>query len=214
MKNFQTLFNKINKSSPGHLFNFVYSKLYSHIQRKSFKNLGHSFFISHDSKIKGQKFISIGNKFSAGEMLWIEAIDDYFGQKFSPKIEIGNNVSCSQNVHIAANASVFIEDGVLFGSRIHVTDHAHGNYRGIHQDSPEVPPLYRSLSAGLPVRIKANVWIGDGVVVLPGVTIGEGSVIGANSIVSNDIPPRVIAVGTPAVPIKRYCEHQKIWIPI
>lgn len=214
MKNFKLLFYKIYNSTPCHLFNIIYSRSYSRIFRKNFIKLGQSFFIHHNSKIKGQKFISIGDKFSAGEMLWIEAVDDYFGQKFSPKIEIGNNVSCSQNVHIAANTSICIENGVLLGSRIHLTDHAHGNYRGIHQDSPEIPPLHRPLSAGLPVRIKSNVWIGDGVVVLPGVTIGEGSVIGANSVVSNDIPPRVIAVGTPAVPIKRYCEHQKIWIPI
>ncbi|KAL2316421.1 putative acetyltransferase C18B11.09c [Schizosaccharomyces pombe] len=56
---------------------------------------------------------------------------------------------------------------------------------------------------GLPINIQDNVWIGMGVIVLPGVTIGEGSVIGAGAVVTKDIPPNTLAVGSPAKPIRK-----------
>jgi len=61
------------------------------------------------------------------------------------------------------------------------------------------------------VIIEDNVWIGDGVVVLAGVTIGEGSIIAANAVVSRDIPPACIAAGAPALPIKKYDSNAKCW---
>ncbi|MNH41091.1 putative acetyltransferase [compost metagenome] len=54
------------------------------------------------------------------------------------------------------------------------------------------------------VVIEDNVWIGEMVSILPGVTIGRGTIIGANSVVTKDLPPNVIAVGSPAIPIKKY----------
>lgn len=53
------------------------------------------------------------------------------------------------------------------------------------------------------IKIQDNVWIGMGVIVLPGVTIGEGSVIGAGAVVTKDIPPNTLAVGSPAKPIRK-----------
>jgi lipopolysaccharide O-acetyltransferase len=85
-------------------------------------------------------------------------------------------------------------------------------YSGEHQDGPSTPPVRRRLSQGQPVRIGANVWLGDGVVVLPGVSIGEGSIVGANSVVSRDLPSGVIAVGAPATPIKVYDAAQARWV--
>jgi len=72
----------------------------------------------------------------------------------------------------------------------------------------------RRPSEGRPVRVGANVWLGDGVVVLPGVTIGEGTIVGANSVVSRDLPPRVIAVGAPARPIKAWDAASRRWLPL
>jgi acetyltransferase-like isoleucine patch superfamily enzyme len=58
------------------------------------------------------------------------------------------------------------------------------------------------------------VWLGDGVVVLPGVTIGEGSIVGANSVVTRSLPPGVIAVGAPARPVKFYDRAASRWTAI
>ena len=65
-----------------------------------------------------------------------------------------------------------------------------------------------------PVEIGANVWLGERVCVLRGVTIGEGSIVGAGSVVTKDIPPRSIAVGAPARVIRRWDEAAHRWVPV
>lgn len=162
----------------------------------------------------GGRRVTIGDSFYAGVSLWIEAVLHYKACAHHPIITIGANVTCSDFVHIAATTSVTIGDGVLLGSRVHITDHAHGSYTGLLQDAPTTPPAERCLSSGRPVVIERNVWLGDGVVVLPGVHIGEGCVVGANSVVSRSLPPNVVAVGSPAVPIKAYDFASKTWLPI
>ena len=59
--------------------------------------------------------------------------------------------------------------------------------------------------------IEDNVWIGEFVSVLPGVTIGKGTIVGANSVVSRSLPEYVIAVGIPAIPIKKYNFQHSRW---
>jgi acetyltransferase-like isoleucine patch superfamily enzyme len=64
------------------------------------------------------------------------------------------------------------------------------------------------------VRIEANVWLGDGVVVCPRVTMGEGSVAGANAVVTADVPPFTLVAGVPARPIRRYDPDLKLWVQV
>lgn len=78
-----------------------------------------------------------------------------------------------------------------------ITDHYHGNTKKLHEISAIMPNM-RPLTSKGPVYIGENVWIGDGVVVLPNVTIGTGAIIGANSVVTRDIPAYSVAVGVPA----------------
>ena len=72
------------------------------------------------------------------------------------------------------------------------------------------PPEYREYITA-PVKIGKNVWIGEGVIVLPGVTIGDGCVIGAHSVVNKSFEPNTMIVGTPAKAIKRYSFENKRW---
>lgn len=193
---------------------WIYSKILSILWRGRLQSVGNGFHVGRGALIEGGQYIKIGTQFNAREFLWIAAVNKYREFCYEPVIEIGDNVLCSQNVHIAATNRVIIGDGVLFGSRIHVTDHSHGVYDGEFQDSPNIPPALRAISRGRPVVIERNVWLGDGVVVLPGVTIGEGCIIGANSVVSRSLPPWVVAVGAPAIPIKRFDSVSQLWISI
>lgn len=122
------------------------------------------------------------------------------GESFTPYIQIGDNVSIETDCHISAINSVIIEDGVLIASFVYISDHSHG----IIFDNKElhIRPIDRPLSSKGPIKICRNVWIGEKVSILPGTTIGEGSIIGANSVVTHDIPPYCIAVGSPAKIIK------------
>jgi len=169
------------------------------------------FKLGRTPKILGLGHIAIGRNFSAGESLWLEAVVEHGGFFYNPSIVIGDNVGVSDFVHIGATIGIDIGDGVLIGSRVLITDHNHGVYRGDGQTPPHVPPNLRGLSAGVKVSIGQNVWIGDGVAILPGTRIGAGSIIGANSVVTGEIPPNCIAFGIPAKPVRRYDPETAQW---
>ncbi|WP_409415533.1 acetyltransferase [Flavobacterium sp. PS2] len=126
-------------------------------------------------------------------------------------LHIGKNVQMNDYVHITAMENVFIGDNVLMASKIYISDCSHGSYSGDFNDcNPNSIPAERKLFSN-PVFINDNVWLGEFVSVLPGVTIGKGTIVGANSVVSKSLPPYVIAVGSPARPIKRYNFETQRW---
>jgi acetyltransferase-like isoleucine patch superfamily enzyme len=193
---------------------WLWAKVLSAAWRPSLGRVGRGFHVAAGASFRGGACIKIGDGFNADRLLWIEAVNRYLDFTYEPSIEIGDRVICSQSVHITATGRIIIGDGVLLGSHVHITDHAHGTYHGDHQDSPTVPPQLRRPSTGRPVTIEPNVWLGDGVVVLPGVTIGAGSIVGANSVVSRSLPAGVIAVGSPAVPVRRFDDATGRWLAI
>lgn len=164
------------------------------------------------STLRGLKYISVGNNFTAGDGLWLEAISRYGDQSFQPQIIIGSGVNVSNWSHIAATNRIEIGDGVLIGSKVMITDHNHGTYAGNLPSSPMLAPGIRSLESSRTVVIGRNVWLADGVVVTPDTTIGEGTVVGANSVVTGKIPAFSIVVGSPAKVIKTYDFNRGAWI--
>ena len=166
-----------------------------------------------DARLAGVKHMQIGDGFVAGRGLWLEAVKDYrpAGQVFTPKLIIGDRVSVGEYVHIGCNNSVVIGNDVLMGSKIYITDHNHGVYRGENADSPELPPAKRCLTEGEHVEICDRCWIGEFVTILPGITIGEGCIIGSHSTVTHNIPANSIAVGSPARVVKVWDESMGVW---
>lgn len=164
--------------------------------------------------LRGLSFVEMGEDFSAGRGLWLEAISRYNDEEFTPRIVIGNHVRISQFVHIAATHLVEIGDNVLMGSGVMITDHNHGQYSDSSHASPQTVPTDRPLDRERCVRIGRNVWLGDGVVVTAGSSIGDGSVIGANSVVRGSIPACTVAVGAPATVRKVFNFHAMKWCNI
>lgn len=161
--------------------------------------------------LSGLSHMRIGRNFNAGDSLWLEAVVEYAGERLSPTLTLGDEVSFSDNVHITCINSITIGSGTLIGSRVIVTDHSHGVYRGDEQSGPETIPSKRRLHSTGTVSIGRNVWIGDGVAVLAGATIGDGAIIGANSVVTGTVPAGTVAVGTPARPVRRWNETSRAW---
>lgn len=126
---------------------------------------------------------------------------------------IGNNCEMGDNVHIVASQKVIIGNNVLLAARVFISDTNHGNYSGLEQDSPTTPPNYRSLTCKT-VEIGDDVWIGENVVILPGVKIGRGAIVGANSVVTKDVAPETIVAGTPARLLKSYDKELKKWCKV
>ncbi|QSB27967.1 acetyltransferase [Flavobacterium sp. CLA17] len=157
--------------------------------------------------LRGKKYISISKGFTTGVGCRLEA----YPMNDNKVLYIGENVQMNDYVHITAMSSVKIGNNVLIASKIYISDCIHGSYIGDENDSsPLTFPSKRPLSSK-PVVIEDNVWLGEFVSVLPGVTIGKGTIVGANSVVSKDLPPYVIAVGTPAKPIKKYNFDSNRW---
>lgn len=169
-----------------------------------------------DARLGGVNCMQIGQGFVAGRGLWLEAVTDYerANQNFSPQLIIGDRVSVGEYVHIGCNHRIMIGDDVLMGSKIYITDHNHGIYRGDNADSPNIPPSDRQLTEGESVEIGARCWIGEFVTILPGVTIGEGCIIGSHSTVTHDIPANSIAVGSPARVVKQWDEPTGQWLKV
>lgn len=161
--------------------------------------------------IRGMRRISMGRSVFIYDGLWLEAIQNYRGQSFAPKISIGDRVSFSKDVHVTCIERIDIGNGVLFGSRVYVSDHNHGRYAGERQSHPAEPPAERELAPGGPVIIEDNVWIGDNVVIVGPARIGAGTIVAANSVVKGDIPSSMMIAGAPAKPIKRFDPELKIW---
>jgi acetyltransferase-like isoleucine patch superfamily enzyme len=170
--------------------------------------------LGHRPVLAGLAHIQLGANFSAGNSLWLEAVTTFAGYDYHPLIVIGDNCGVSDQVHIACTNRVTIGPGLLSGSRVIITDHSHGTYSGdaAPHTGPSVLPVQRRLSNHATVTIGANVWLGDGVAVLADSNIGDGSIIGANSVVSGSIPPDCIAVGVPARPIRRWNAAMEQWI--
>lgn len=162
-------------------------------------------------RIIGGRNISFGRDIYVERNLWLEAVTSYRSQRFHPEIAIGDHVCFSDGVHISSIASIAIGSHTLFGSRIYVSDHNHGIYRGELQSTPEEAPAHRLLGGGGPVVIGENVWIGDNAVIIGPVTIGRGAIVGANSVVRGEVPPNTIVSGAPAKPIKIFNSKTGSW---
>jgi lipopolysaccharide O-acetyltransferase len=169
--------------------------------------------IGSNSTLRGLSSVEMGEDFSAEDGLWLQAIIRYNKQRFSPRIVIGDHVRISKWVHITATNYVEIGDHVLMGSKVMIADHNHGQYSREHA-SPHIPPSLRPLDHDRRVVIEKNVRLGDGVVVTPDTTIGEGSIIGANSVVRGTIPPFTIAAGNPARVLKSFDFKTQKWIKV
>lgn len=159
--------------------------------------------------IRNRRFIKIGKKFTSGFGCRIEAFP--LKEESERCIIIGENVQINDYVHISAMEKVTIGDNVLIASKVFISDLNHGSYGSddIH-DSPNTPPNERKLFCK-PIIIEDNVWLGEFVSVLQGVTIGKGTIVGANSVVSKSLPPFTIAVGAPAKVIKKYNFDNEKW---
>ena len=180
------------------IHNFLHNKHVSILwnsQRKRFKSIGNGSSALELPYIIGYDYIIIGDNFHIGKDVRIEARDKYGKQQFHPSIVIGNNVTFTGRCYLSCVDKIKIGNGVLLGRDVFITDNTHG-------DSSEavlgVEPISRQLKSKGPVIIGDNVWIGRQVTVLPGVTIGENSIIGANSLVNKDVPPNCVAAGNPA----------------
>lgn len=169
---------------------------------KKFKNVGSNAHVQAGFELIGEKYISLGDDFSAGRRLRLHCFDSFNGVMTgkNPSMEIGSHVTITDDCYLSCANYIKIGDGCLFGPNVFVTDNYHGDNS---YEQLQVAVTDRPLCIKEPVIIGNNVWIGRNVCIMPGVTIGNGAVIGANSVVTKDIPAYCVAGGVPAKVIRQ-----------
>ncbi len=149
--------------------------------------------VDHPTRLKGRPRIHNEGRIVIGKRVRIHStvVPVELATVPGGTIEIGESTFLNYGVSISAHQLVRIGRGCLLGTYVNILDN---DWHGI-VDRNRTPP-------SRPVILEDNVWLGNHVIVLPGVTIGRDSVVGAGSVVTKDIPPRSVAVGNPARVVK------------
>ena len=113
-------------------------------------------------------------------------------------VHFGKNVFANFNLTLVDDTHIYVGDCVMFAPNVTIATAAH----------PVSPALReKGYQYNLPVHIGRNCWLGAGVIVLPGVSIGENTIVGAGSVVTKDLPANVIAVGNPCRVLREITER-------
>lgn len=117
-------------------------------------------------------------------------------------VHMGKNVYANFNLTLVDDGEIYIGDYTMIGPNVTIATAGH----------PVLPELRQeAYQFNIPVHIGKNVWIGAGVIILPGVTVGDNTVIGAGSVVTKDIPSDVVAVGNPCRVLRPIGEKDRIY---
>lgn len=127
---------------------------------------------------------------------------------FDPVLHIGDRVTATGGLEVTVYDRVTIEDDVTFAGNVFISDGNHASLRG------DVPYKYQGIGSIAPIHIGRGSWIGKNAVILPGVSIGAHTIIGANAVVSRDVPAGCIAVGMPARTIRSWDAEQERWLRV
>ena len=115
-------------------------------------------------------------------------------------VHFGKNIYANFNLTLVDDTHIYVGDTTMFGPNVTIATAGH----------PILPELReQAYQYNMPVHIGKNCWLGAGVIVMPGVTIGDNTVIGAGSVVTKDIPANVVAVGNPCRVMREIGEHDR-----
>lgn len=184
------------------------SKIFTFCLRKEFGALGRKSLVHSPFYSKDLSNIFIGENCQIHAESWIDCVEKYENIDYNPRIEIGDGSYIGHRTHIIACGQMKIGKNVLFADGIYISDNLHG-----FEDLTK-PIISQPLKTPGPVVIEDEVWLGEGVCVLPNVTIGKHAVIGSNSVVTKDIPAYCVAVGSPAKVIRRFDFEISRWVPV
>lgn len=184
------------------IFNRIYNRLLGWPGRLAFGHLGKGVSLRRPLRLRGVKYMHIGDRVVIKEHSWLEA-DPCTGSE-TCRLFIGRGVSLGHFSHIYATLRIEIGQDVLTANGVYIADNTHG-YEDI--TCPVIDQPVRQLK---PVFIGEGSWLGEHVAVI-GASVGKHCVIGANSVVTRDIPDYCVAAGVPARVIRRFCPETGKW---
>lgn len=167
-----------------------------------FKRLGFLSFINKPLRINGAQNIEIGRRVIIEYKTWLAAMP--LSGTINPILKIGDGSIIGNFNHIYATKKIILGKNVLTADKVYISDNLHCYY------DPSIPIMKQKIIQNNEVIIGDGSWIGENVSIL-GAKIGNNCVIGANAVVTKDIPDYCVAVGAPAKIIKRYNFETKQW---
>ncbi len=183
----------------------------------TFAKRGPGFTINPPWEIRNADRIELGEGVKLGAGSVLSAATSYPGpwlahpqgahveQTFEPLLRIGDRVTATGGLHVQAFSEIIIEDDVMFARNVFIADGTHAHTVG------DVPYKYQGITEVAPIRIGRGAWIGNNVVIMPGVHIGAQAIVGANSVVTSDVPDASIAVGAPARVVQQWDPVSRSW---
>jgi serine acetyltransferase len=173
----------------------VASRCYTLLMRTQFAAWGPRSRLGRGAKLVEPQLVHVGGDVVLGEHVWLNAKDERRDRM--PTLRIGDGTSIGRFAQINAWRSVTIGRNVLIADRVFISDADH-NY-----SDPSTPICEQGDAFIGPVTLRDGCWIGIGAVILPGVTVGRNAVVGANAVVTRDVPDCAVVGGVPAKIIKQ-----------
>lgn len=179
--------------------------------------MGSGLVIQPPYHVGNPKRIHLGSDVKLGPNSVLKAQESYPGpwlshpqgehcaQTFEPTLRIGDRVTATAMLQVTVYDRVTIEDDVMFATNVFITDGSHCTGRG------DLPYKFQGIGSVAPVHIGYGAWIGQNVVIMPGVTIGELSIVGANSVVTHDVDPGSVVAGVPARVLRYWDKQRECW---
>ena len=178
---------------------YIITQLY---YRKSFKEIGKNSILFRPVQIDHESTIVIKENVSIYHSAWLMGND-----QVEVSMYIGAGTTIGHYAHLVAKKKVCLGENVLVADRVFITDCTH-EYQDIHTPISQQP--VKSIKD---VSIGADSWIGENACII-GASVGRHCVIGANTVVIKDIPDYSIAVGSPAVIVKKYDFDLRQWVSV
>lgn len=174
--------------------------------RHIFGSMGRGCLIYKPLLFHNPQFVHIGNYTMIRPGARIEAI--VFDESRPPSLVIGSNVNIEQNVHLICSSRLVIGNDVTITGNCAIVDtkHPYDDVSDARKIGDRIDP------SSFPVQIGENCFLGYGCVVLPGTSIGKHCIVGANSVVTRDVPDYSVIAGNPAAVVKRYDCQKQDWV--
>ncbi len=202
----------IKKVIPLSIMNFFYSiQEENNADNNSLINnivMGNGSKINSLRKLNGPQYIKIGNDTIIGNYSWLGAYDEYAGNKYTPSLEIGDNVNIGDFACITCIGRLIIGSGCLISEYVYISDHVHGF------NPEEGLPIQQHLISKGDIEIGERSFIGYRVSILPGAGLGRCCVVGSHSVVTHSFPDFSMVMGIPARLVKRYSNESHSWIKV
>lgn len=190
-----------------HLYSKII-KVYKYIIRKfKFNEFHYSDTVVSMEMIRNPKYITLKKNVSIGYYARVECVKEWYDTHYSPQIIFNEGVRIEQNLHMTCANKIEIGADTKISAGVTITDIIHP-YEDINNENLDHLIEVRETIIGKDCRIY------NGAVILPGIHVGDYCIIGANSVVTKNIPSYSVVAGNPAKIIKKYDFDHKQWVKI